>query len=53
MNKMDIFLLIVWIFVGIINIAGASANGGAVSVASYICCWIVLVVFLTLRCFDN
>ncbi len=53
MNKMDIFLLIVWIFVGIINIAGAAANGGVVSIASYICCWIVLIVFLTIRCFDN
>ena len=50
---MDIFLLIVWIFVGAINIAGAAANGGTVSVFNYICCWIVLIVFLTLRCFDN
>lgn len=49
---MDIFLLILWIIIGAINIAGAAANGGTVSIISYICCWIVSLTFLIIRCFD-
>ena len=48
---MNILMLILWIAIGIINIATA-ANGGEISIVSYICCWVVLLVNLTIRCFD-
>lgn len=49
---MNVLLLILWIVIGVINIAGAAANGGTVSIISYVCCWIVLLTFLAIRCFD-
>ena len=49
---MNILLLILWIVIGVINIVNA-ANGGEVSIVSYLCCWAALVAFLAARCFDN
>ena len=48
---MDMLLLILWIVIGIINIVN-TANGGEISIVSYVCCWIVLLVSLAVRCFD-
>ena len=48
---MDMLLLILWIFIGVINIANA-ANGGEISTVSYVLCWIVLLISLAARCFD-
>lgn len=49
---MNVFLLILWIVIGAINIVTA-ANGGEISIVSYICCWVLLLVNLTIRCFDD
>ena len=49
---MNVLLLILWIVIGAINIAGAAANGGEVSIINYLCCWAALVAFLAARCFD-
>lgn len=49
---MNIFILILWIVIGAINIVNA-ANGGEISIVSYVCCWIVLLVSLAARCFDD
>ncbi len=48
---MDMLLLILWIFIGVINIANA-ANGGEISIVNYVLCWIMLLVNLAARCFD-
>lgn len=49
---MDILLFILWFVVGAINIVNA-ANGGEVSIVSYLCCWILLLIYLAEKCFDN
>lgn len=48
---MNILLLILWIIVGVINIV-AAASGGEISIFSYVCCWIVLLVNLAVNCSD-
>ena len=48
---MDILLLILWFVIGVINIAVA-ANGGEISLVSYVCCWVVLLVNFAAKCFD-
>lgn len=48
---MNIFILILWIVIGAINIVNA-ANGGEISIVSYVCCWVLLLVYLIRDCLD-
>jgi len=50
---MNVFLLILWIVIGAINIGTAVVNGGTVDIISYICCWVLLLVYLLRECFNN
>lgn len=48
---MNILLLILWIVIGAINIATA-ADGGEISIISYVCCWVLLLIYLIRDCLD-
>ena len=49
---MNILLLILWIVIGAINIATAAADGGEISIISYVCCWVLLLIYLIRDCLD-
>ena len=44
--KINTLELILWISIGILNIIIGIANGGNVSLISFVCCWIILMVNL-------
>ena len=48
---MDMLILILWIFIGVVNIVNA-AGGGEISIVNYVLCWLVLLVNLAARCFE-
>ncbi len=48
---MNVLLLILWIVIGAINIATA-AYGGEISIISYVCCWVLLLIYLIRDCLD-
>lgn len=48
---MNILLLILWIVIGVINIATA-AYGGEISIISYVCCWVLLLIYLIRECLN-
>lgn len=49
---MNILLLILWFVIGVINIVNV-ANGGEISIVSYLCCWALLLMYLARECFNN
>ena len=43
----DLFLLIIWVICGILTFVSAATSGDhRVSVLSYACCWVVLIIQL-------
>ena len=46
----DLFLLIIWIICGVVTFISTATNEGhKVSVLSWACCWVVLIIQLVIQ----